>query len=344
MTKHPTAILLSALVALLGVLALAGPAHAVSGGGEAPFAVTPAPGPDGSVRSYFTLDGRAGETLREQIVISNLDKRAETLKLSASRGATAPNTGAAFVGAFERCGGTACWISGLPAELSLGVGESRTLGFEVHVPAGTADKQYLAGVTVRPAHAAAPVQVGSGKGATAQAVVINEVTVGVAVTVGTHLHTELGIDDVTGGVTGATSLLNVKVSDPGQTFVHGTGAAVCTTAKGDLRFPVGVNTVLPGDSGTVQVTAAGLPAGDSECSVTISYCSGAKATWQGTVTVPTGRVVKRVQVAPGVYAAVPANHLPTWARILIVAGGAVIVALLLTVVVLIARRRRLQTA
>ena len=213
--------------------------------------------------------------------------------------------------------------------------------FEVNVPAGTADKQYLAGITVRPAQAPAAVKVGSGHGATAQAVVINEVTVGVAVTIGKHLHTELGIDDVTGGVTGTTSLLDVKVTDRGQTFVHGSGEAVCTGSKGALYFPVGANSVLPGDSGTVQVTAAGLPAGDSDCTVTIAYGDGSdSATWHGTVTVPAGQVVKRVEVAPGVYAAVPENHLPTWALILIVAGGVVITALLVVVIVLLVRRRR----
>jgi hypothetical protein len=335
------AAVLTALVALLAALTPAGPAHAVSGGGAAPFAVTPTPAVNGASRSYFILEAHAGATLHDQVVVSNLDKKPQTLKISVARGTTAPNTGSAFAGAFQACSGTACWVSGLPTAIALKPGESRTLPFTVHVPAGIADRQYLSGITVRPAKNPAPVQVGGGHGAKAQAVVVNEVTVGVAVTVGTHLHTELGIVKATGGVTGTTSLIDVTVDDPGQTFVGGSGQVTCTTPRGSLRFPVGVNTVLPGDSGTVQVTAAGLPAGTYPCTVSITYAGGAApATWQGQVTIPQAHPVKRVEVAPGVFAAVPGNHIPTWAIALIIAGGVVIVALLVTIVILLVRRRR----
>ena len=350
MTKHPGPLplltaLLSVLCAVLGLLLLPGaaPAHAVSGGGGTPFALTPAAATDGSSRAYFILDGAAGQTIHDQVVISDTGKRAETLKVSAARGTTAPNTGSAFAGAFAPCTGTGCWLSGLPAQITLQPGESRTIPFAVHVPTGTARKQYLAGITARPATDSAPVPVGGGNGSRAQAVIVNEVTVGVAVTVGSHLRSDLGIADVAGSVTGRTSLLQIKVHNAGETFLRGIGEADCTTPGRSLRFPVGVNTVLPGDSGTVQVTAAGLPAGSSTCTISIPFGAGT-AHWKGTVTIPAAQVVKRVQVAPGVYAALPHNHIPTWAVALLVAGGALILALLGTIVLLLLRRRHRRQA
>jgi len=348
MTKNPAPLpLLTALVALCAVLGLsvvgsAAPAAAVAGGGSTPFAVTPVPAADGSSRSYFTLDGAPGQTLTDQVVISNAGKQSETLKVSAARGTTSPNTGSAFAGAFAACSGTACWLGRLPSEVSLEPGASRTIPFTVRIPAGTAPKQYLAGITVRPAADPSPVAVGGGSGSKAQAVIINEITVGVAVTVGSQLRTDLRIQGVTGAVTGSTSLLEVKVHDQGQTFVNGTGAADCTASGHSLHFPVGVNTVLPGDSGTAQVTAAGLPAGSSDCTVSIPFGKGT-AHWRGSVTVPVAKVVKRVQVAPGVYAAVPPNHVPRWAIALLVTGGVVIVALIAALIVLLLRRRRQRT-
>jgi hypothetical protein len=350
MTKNsfPRALLVAPLVlcAMLGVLMVgqAAPARAVAGGGPTPFAVTPAATADGTPRSYFVLSGSAGQILRDRIVISNMGQHSETLTVSAARGTTAPNTGSAFVSTPTGCSGTGCWLTGLPPRVSLSAGESRTIPFQVHIPAGSAKKQYLAGITVRSAVNPPPVTVGGGTGSRAQAVIVNEVTVGVAVTIGSGLRSDLDISDVAGAVTGKTSLLQVTVHNGGQTFVRGTGRADCSASNGPHRYPVDVNTVLPGDSGTVQVTATGLPAGSSQCTITIPFADGhPPAVWQGQVTIPTAHPVKRVQVAPGVYAAVPHNRVPTWAITLLVAGGALIVVLAAVVLVLL-RRRRAQRA
>src|SRR5262249_54389762 len=149
------------------------------------------------------------------------------LEVSASSGITAPNSGSAFAGYFQPCSGVACWLAGLPASVSLAPGARQEARFKMTVPAGTAPRQYLVGITAQPATPASAVPVGSNGKASAKAVIVQQVTVGVAITVGplSALRTRLEIREVTGGAVGRTPRLEVQVHNPGQTFVKATGNA-----------------------------------------------------------------------------------------------------------------------
>ncbi len=73
-----------------------------------------------------------------------------------------------------------------------------------------------------------PVQVGSNGKSQAQAVIIEQVTVGVAVTVGSlpQLITRLQIPGVSAIAEGKTARLNISLSNTGQTFAHAHGEGI----------------------------------------------------------------------------------------------------------------------
>jgi hypothetical protein len=328
------------VLAALAIVTPAIPAAAAPAGGNGQFGLTPAPDSAGSVAAYFMLTMAAGESMTAAALVSNEGHVTETLKLSPATGVTAGNGGSAFSDEFQACAGAGCWVGGLAGEVTLPGGGVKRVPFTVRVPAGTPAGQYLAGLTVEAAVPPASVQVGSNGKATARAVIIERVTVGVAVTVGvlSQMTTRLRIPDVSGQAIGPTARLNIEVANTGQMFTHGTGQASCTAAGRRRSFSVYASTVLPHDQAVIAVNAPGLPEGVSmPCAVRLGYGNGLIATWTGLVTVPAPPRARIVHTGPGDYSVVPYAGTPVWAVALLVIGVLVLAAL---AAVLLRLRRR----
>jgi hypothetical protein len=334
-----------ALAVVAAVLPVLPAAAAVTGGGGAvaAFGITPMPGPDGFAAPYFIMSVGAGRSASATALISNWGTSAETLKVSRSTGTTAANGGSSFVQAFEDCTGAGCWITGLPAVVTLPAGAAEELGFWVQVPGDTPDGQYLAGITVESAADARPEVISAGAGTTARAIVIEQVTVGVAVDVGPRslMRTRFLIHGVTGEDIGPTARLNIQLANTGQTFARGTGQAFCSSGGRQYSFRVYAGTVLPHEEAVIAVNAPGLPEGAAaSCSVRIGYGHGLAASWAGPVAVPAAPHVRVIHPqGGGSYAVIPADSPPAWAIALFVLG-ALILAVLTVLLLRTFRRRR----
>jgi hypothetical protein len=316
------------------------PVAAAGAGGNGQFGLTPVPDSAGHVAPYFVMTVAAGGSAAGTALISNLGQATVKLKVSRSTGVTAANGGSAFSRSFRSCSGAGCWVSGLPREVMLPAGNGEKLQFMVHVPAGTPPGQYLAGLTAEPAVRPGSVRVGSNGKATARAVIIRRVTVGVAVTVGSlsQMTTRLRIPAVSGQAIGPTARLNIELANTGQTFTHGTGKASCTAAGQRHSFAVHAATVLPHDQAVIAVNAPGLPEGATmPCTVRIGYGHGLIVGWAGSVTVPAAPRSHIVHTGPGTYSIVPDAGIPPWAIALLAVGVLVLAAL---AVLLLRMRRR----
>jgi hypothetical protein len=211
----------------------------------------------------------------------------------------------------------------------------------VRVPRGTDDGQYLAGITAELAKRPRPTKVGSNGKATARAVIIEQVTVAVAVTVGSpsRLTTRLRIGGVSGAAIGPTARLNIALDNTGQTFAHGAGKAICTSAGRRHSYAVVAATVLPHDHAVIAVNILGIPEGHTvPCTVGIRYGNGLTAGWAGMVTVPAPPRTRIYHTGPGAYSVVPEGGIPAWAIALSFLGLLVLAAL--AVLLLRTRRRR----
>jgi hypothetical protein len=330
----------AAAAAMLATVVPALPAAAIGPGGAAAFGLTPAPGSDGLAAAYFKVTVAAGHSAAATALLSNLGTQTEVLKLSRSTGVTAASGGSSYTRAFESCADAGCWVTGLPGKVTLAADSERQLHFTVRVPAGTPDGEYLAGVTAAPAVQPKPVRVGSDGKATALAVIIDEVTIGVAVTVGSlsRLTTQLEIPSVRGAAIGPTARLDIAVVNTGQTFTGGAGSASCTVAGQRHRFTVIAGTLLPQGRAAVIVNVPGFPEGaTAPCTVTLGYGKGLTAVWAGSVTVPAPPRERIVHTGNGVYTVLPAATIPLWAIALLVLGVLVLAALAL---LLLRTRRR----
>jgi hypothetical protein len=329
--------------AALAAVAPALPAVTADAGGNGSFGITPAPAGNGSAPAYFIMTVAAGDSAPAQAIISNNGQTTGTLKVSRSSGATAGNGGSSFSRSFHSCAGVGCWVSGLPATLTLPGGSRERVPFTVRVPARTAPGQYLAGITVESAAQPQPVQVGANGAARAQAIVIQQVTVGIAVTVGslTDLKTRFRISGVSGAAIGPTPRLTIRLHNTGQTFAHAAGRASCSDAGRRHSYAVIADTILPHDQAMIAVNAPGLPAGTMPCLVRLLYGNGQQVRWAGQVTIPAPPHARIVHTAKGVYSVIPQATFPPWAMALLMLGGLLLAAV--AVLLFRMRKRRLAT-
>jgi hypothetical protein len=331
----------AAAAGALTVVAPAFPAAAIGPGGNVKFGLTPAPGRDGLTAPYFTLTVAPGGSASGLAILSNPGSTPEKLKISRSTGVTAGNGGSSFGRAFRKCSGTGCWLTITPTSVTLAAHTEEGLRLTVHVPAGARPRQYLAGISAENAVRPAPVTVGAHGKARAQAIIVDQVTVGVAVTVGSlsQMTTRLRIRGVSGADEGRTARLNIRLDNTGQTFAHGTGRASCTAAGRRHSFAVAASTILPGDHAVIAVNAPGLPEGTTvPCRVRLHYGTGLTARWAGQVAIPAAPRARIVHTGRGAYSVVPTGDRLTPWLIAVLAVGMLILAAL---AVLILRRRRL---
>jgi hypothetical protein len=332
------------ILATFATSAFASTVVAASIGGPTPFGLTPAPAANGQAPPYFTLSLAPGQSATHTVVVTNLGKSRETLKLSRSTGTTAPNSASAFDDSFVPCVGTGCWVGGIPPLVTLAAGTSKSIPFTVTVPARVPAKQYLAGITVEIRTPPAPVVVGRNGRASARAIVIDQVSVGVAVTVGAlaGMKTSLQIPAVTGGADGSIPRIYVQLHNIGQTFTHARGTAWCVVKGTRVSMPVTSDTVLPGQRAVLPINALGVGLGTTvPCTVRLDYGAGLIATWSGNLTTPTVATTKIVHTGLGTYSNLPAHTgVPTWVVIATVIGALLLVAIACMLLLLLLRRRR----
>jgi hypothetical protein len=314
---------------VFGTTALA-PAGASSVPGPGPFGLTPEPTATGQLRPYFELTVPPGGSARDIVIISNEGTKTERLRVGTSPGITAANSGSAFGGLSGSCAGVGCWVTGLPAIVTLPPGTGRALAFRVAVPAGTRPAQYLAGITATFATPPRPISLGSRGKVSVHVVVVDQVTVGVAITVGSRalLRTALVVPAVTAGSIGSLPRLYVHVRNTGQTFVKANGTLSCRVGGQDRSFRVVVDTVLPGDSAVLPVNAPGLSGGAVPCTVRLEDSAGRTVTWSGIVSVSAPAPAATIHTGSGAYSTLPESPgIPGWAIALMVIGALVLAGL-----------------
>jgi hypothetical protein len=329
-----------AILALCAAMAAPAAAQAAGAPGTGPFGLTPTPTPAGQPRPYFQMTIAPGKSAGDTAIISNQGTGPERLKVTTSKGVTAANSGSAFEGTAGTCAGTSCWVTGLPATVTLAPGARRALSFRVTVPRQARPGQYLAGITAESAIRPRQVRVGSNGHASARAIIIDEVTVGVAITVGPRwrLRTALAIQPVSAGWIGSTPRLYIPVRNPGQTFVRATGSISCRSAGRRHSYRVIVETVLPRGGAMLPINAPGLDSGPVPCTVRLYDGTSRPITWSGIVNLPARTPTTTFHPAKGVYVSLPEGTVPPWAVALMVVGGLILTSLL---ALLIQNRRRL---
>ena len=222
--------------------------------------------------SYFSYELAPGAVLTDEALVMNSGDVPVTLKLYAADGITAINGGTAFAQQGQESTGASRgvnrWLSLSVTEIALEPGEERVVPFTITVPSDASPGHHVAGLVLE----APPTEGGEG-----QFVVKVVQQAGVAVVIevpGRHIA---GLE-----LSGASLR---QQDDQGATFViavHNTGN-IFLKGEGSLRImdrndevlasiPLRMDTVLPGDEPTFQVThPVHLADGDYLLAVVLNY-------------------------------------------------------------------------
>jgi hypothetical protein len=301
----------------------------VAAPGASQFTLAPAPAANGALRPYFILSIAPGRSAEDVIMFGNRGSTAQDYRVGVTAGRTAANSGSAYGGLSGHCVGPACWVSGLPRTVTLAPNTQEEIRFQVAVPASARPGQYLAGITATPEQAPEPVTLGTHGHASTTVIVVSRVIIGVALTVGrlSALRTEINITGVTAAWIDSIVRLGVDIRNRGQRFTKGAGGLSCALGGVSRRYPVIMDTVLPGDAAALQVNGDGMRAGNWVCTVRIKDSGGRIDTWSGVVTVPASVPAATRPIANGDYVAPPGDTMPSWAIVLMVLGGLILFSL-----------------
>ncbi len=294
----------------------------------------------GEPASYFLVTGAGGSTSSESVLIANPEPYACRVELDAAYGKTATNSGDTYPFVPPgRCVRTSCWLSGLPGAVTVAARSRLAVPFQVRVPPGTAPGEYLAGVLVRPAAAAASRPHGAGVGA----VVTTSVGIGVAVRVPGPLRPSITIASVTLALDGGTPLLHIVERNTGNSWEHPAGGALIAAAPHGraLRLGLSSSTLLPGDSATLTLPVVGATRGAHQTSISLWYANDTKkATWKGLLAYPGSTApAARPRTGPS-QVVITTSQTPTWVVALAAGLGVAVVALLLLLAITLRRRRQ----
>jgi hypothetical protein len=285
---------------------------------------------------YFVYDLGAGATRSGAVIVSNTGTRAGVAKLYAVDAGTGSTTGTVYLTDRKpvRAG---TWVTLAKSRVTIAPGKFVRVPFTVHVPAGTAPGQWVAGLV---AEAAVQTESGHTNSKTGVQIKIrNQTIVAVQVNVPGARRAAFAIGAVkTGGQRGFQQVL-VHLTNTGNVLSKPTGAVeILQAGRVVEKLPFKMDSFLPQTSidYPVLLTKA-LPAGDYRARVSLSYpsASGGTQTIHGTPAFSVSKQdVKQVftsaaptQQAPGGTVASSSSSTP-WAVI-----GAIIAALILLALV-----------
>jgi hypothetical protein len=245
-----------------------------------------APGSQTSPRgNFYLLDAQPGETITQSVRVANPNDHPVIAMLEAVDAKTAPTTGMQLGQPGSAKALTSRWIVVSAPQITLAPDEHRDVPFTVHVPAGLAPGQYLAGISASVPLAAdgANASTPGGKAGFAMALRFQR---GIAVEVdipgprAPHL-TVSGAEPeaLPGGVT-----LGIHIANDGNAFAHGSGVIRVADTNTDFSFKV--DTFVPGTSIVypMQWTKAVVP-GSHHVEVDLTYEGGRRTSWTGTVVI-----------------------------------------------------------
>ena len=252
------------LIALAGLgLALLGGSGIAQADGEVSFGIRPTKGFEDRPEtfSYFSHELTPGAVLSDEALVMNSGDVPVTLKLFAADGITAINARVAFAKQGQESTGASRgasrWLSLPVTEIPLAPGQEMVVPFTITVPSDASPGHHVAGLVVEaPPSGEEASPGGEGEGQFAVNV-IQQAGVAVVIDVpGPHVA-GLGITGtclLDQGEQGAT--FEIDVDNTGNIFVKGEGSHLIMDRNGEAlaSMPLKMNTVLPGDATTFQVT------------------------------------------------------------------------------------------
>jgi hypothetical protein len=242
-------VILAAVCAVGGAVALAGPAAAAEG---ATLGIAPADEPD-----FFHVELTAGGMTRRTALVSNNSKVVQQIAIYPADGLNTPQGGFAVKAVHDRRTGVAAWTRMPLSTLTLPAGGHQRVTFELRVPAGTSPGDYTGGIVAQSQPRTG--QTGEVRGGTAVRLnLVERVVARIYLNVAGTARPALTVGSLTGTADGSRRTFTVSVRNNGNMRLQPTGALRITGWPGaTTSVPLSsVDTLLPGEQAVLRVEVA----------------------------------------------------------------------------------------
>jgi hypothetical protein len=231
---------------------------------------------------YFTYSLGPGESVSDEIIVSNRGDVTVTLKLYAVDARTATNGGVIFPGGEGSTNtGAGAWVSLSMSRATLNPGTGVRLAFTFAVPEGARIGEHVAGIVAENTEPA----VATSEEAQIVAQVIQRTALPIWETVPGPAVTDLQIGSVTHVVRAGSSCFDVELKNTGNVSIDGTDGELQVKDRAGAiigRLPIQVTgRFLAGDAIVYPVNFEDLlPPGDYAVAVTADYEAPRPAVWE----------------------------------------------------------------
>lgn len=313
----------------------------VAAADEARFGMRPAnPDAAGSgPSSYFVFDAVPGQVIHDEVLITNSGEAAGSVLLYPADAATGQTSGVVYQGQDEARVAVGAWITLEENEVTLGPGESRTVGFTVMIPDDARPGHHVGGI------AAQNLATTEGSGqlrVTLQTRLVTAVQLNLP---GTPIE-HLALTRVSPAIQGGKQTLLLALENDGNQMLKPQGKVTIREEAGGTvaELPVKLHTVLPEARIDYPVVVPDGPLAPGSYHVTVDLTYGEQGTlrYDETITI-TAAEVPAGQPGSGSVPVATAQEsraaVPIWLIVAGVGGGVLAGLLLAGLIVLFLRRR-----
>lgn len=303
------AILLAVLVS--GALGIAfGFTDAHAAGGQASFSMQPVVYSPSNVltKSYFIFDGKPGIVEKNSIRVTNTGNIPGTANLYAVDATTAQTSGAVYLSKDSPRNDVGAWATLAVSQITLNPGQSRTVSFQVAIPANARPGQHLGGIVAE--NAAQQTSTSTKNNNTFQVKVKTLTIVAIQVNLpGTPVEQLAATSIQSGGDNGYQRIL-IGLGNGGNVMLKPFGSLQISNAQGQVvkNITLKLDTFLPETSISypVNITGQALGAGDYQAALTLTYGDGKVLHYTTNFTITQQQLAQvfsssKTQVSPGLF-------------------------------------------
>lgn len=245
--------------------------------------------PPGSMMSpgrFYLLEAKPGDTVTQDVRVSNPNDHQVTVMVEAVDAATGDLTGVQLGGPGSPKALTSRWIVVSTPQITLAPNQQRDVPFTVHVPLTAKPGQFLAGVSASVPLSAADTkapQTPSDKAGFSMAVRFQR-AIAVEIDVAGPRAPDLAVGGAVPNATPDGVSLGIHIANSGNAFAHGTGVVRVPDTNTDFTFPIDTfvsetSIVLP-----MAWTKVVVP-GSHHVEVDLTYEGSRRTSWSGTVVI-----------------------------------------------------------
>lgn len=279
-------------------------------------------------KTYFVINARPGETIEQQLRVTNTGNAAGTARLTPVDATTGQSGGVVYLSPGQKQHNVGPWITMSTQQVTIAPGGSEVVQFQVTVPANATAGEHVAGIVAQ--NMALQHTTSSSGGSNFQVAIQHLTIVPVEMQLpGPRIEQLLAKGLLVGGY-GSKQTVNVNLQNTGNVMVKSQGTLQITDTNGVVlqKFAVSIDMFLPQTSISyaAYVKGTALGPGTYLASLILNYGTGRILNYATTFTVTQQQINQTFGVSPGLQTPWGSVSLPLWLTIVIIV--AVIIVLL----------------